>query len=75
MISNLSEIHEGDYLRNQQDHYFRVIRVSAVSVPAIIVLQPLYDPQAGRLVISGLSLLEEFTIISRAARYPHRTEP
>ena len=32
MISNLSQIHEGDYLRNQQDHYFRVIRVSAVSI-------------------------------------------
>ena len=63
------------YLRNQQDHYFRVIRVSAVSIPAIMVLQPLYDPQAGRLVISGLSLSEKFTIISCAARYAHRTEP
>jgi hypothetical protein len=74
MILDVEDIHQGDYLRDQQDRYFRVSSVSTAFYPIMIVLQPLSDPAAKRLVISEFSLVTDYTVISRATRHPPGTE-
>lgn len=59
MIRDVDKIHEGDYLRDQQDRYFRVKRVSVASMPAMIVIQPLHDPEANGVAIFKLSQLAD----------------
>ena len=75
MIRNVDKIRAGDYLRDQQDRYFRVKRVSAASIPVMIVLQPLHGPGANSIAIFKLSELAGFTVVSRAARCALWTEP
>jgi hypothetical protein len=74
LISHVEDIHEGDYLRDRQDRYFRVISVSTAFYPTMIALQSLFDPAAKRFISSEFSLLTDYTVISRATRYAPGTE-